>query len=874
VKSWAPPASWTAWPMRASQVPKDIFMPGKPNEDDIYTFRRHGAVTAWGQLEDILSGTILRSAEERFSKRNFHPEESQQRGTNREQKADFQDPDDASTIEVESGGEEGDETESEPATEEDDDDETGDDVEVKKRDETDAARTDTEADEAENSDATSRRNTHEHLLHMDDYRPVLSADDDISYSLLRPHSRHIISKLDDLLTILHNNRVNEATHLKLQPRGTETGTPLKDNPDEVPVFSSRKVPRWHHKAHEAPRKLVPHYLLGMVTQDCRDWSHILGAAALAGFSEAVIARTAERCRSLFGQDMALLSMEEQPTDVRAIDKAGGEEVEEPRASWHRPVSVEPARQQMQRLPLFGRVSLGRIGRRYVCTIAKCRREKGSKGFSDRESFLKHLKDQHGENTAQLFISKDVDDLELDGAVHEDGFLQPFSVMYNDLGLKSSRGVSSSDDTENEDSSVPNRKGKGKAKAKRPAPSALKGPKSGTFKPTISPHPPVGNFGGSTGLSTLAGRSSASEKASTVLSEVDKGTGKPINLTPSEPKASTQQPFHQSLASRPQTAAFGNSSASSAPADQHRNESIPPNVANPFGGSSSVMPIDPALLAMDRERSIPTISSQQRNNPVALGAPPTFRVPSPLPAQPRPRFKTKYPPAPEAQEQAQNRPTPGQISFYTRPVAAPVPAAIPPPDAELCTTKFVARFKGDPTLRAQMRQAERQEKLARKTSEPRGRQQKPRPSLRALRPAPAKQSSHLETTPPTLTASSSTYGPLRRPDQGPPNIAPIPPPPLLPPHTAPSLGFERPRETQEVLISPSAAAEQGKAQDQGHRVVHHIGQDSSPPVEESQDTRHNAPQPPLSVAFSEEATRQKMSVQAFLMHPKDPQEKTS
>jgi hypothetical protein len=40
-----------------------------------------------------------------------------------------------------------------------------------------------------------------------DYDPVVSANDDLSYELIRPPVRHILSQLDSTLTILHNSRL-------------------------------------------------------------------------------------------------------------------------------------------------------------------------------------------------------------------------------------------------------------------------------------------------------------------------------------------------------------------------------------------------------------------------------------------------------------------------------------------------------------------------------------------------------------------------------------------------------------------------------------------------------------------------------------------
>lgn len=54
----------------------------------------------------------------------------------------------------------------------------------------------------------------------------------------------------------------------------------------------------------------------------RDWSDVVGAAALAGFPPHVTERTAQRCANLFGQGMALTRLEEVPA-ARAATALGG-----------------------------------------------------------------------------------------------------------------------------------------------------------------------------------------------------------------------------------------------------------------------------------------------------------------------------------------------------------------------------------------------------------------------------------------------------------------------------------------------------------------------------------------------------------------------
>lgn len=219
--------------------------------------------------------------------------------------------------------------------------------------------------------------------HSPAFQPVVSADDDLSYDLLRPAARNIIEKLDTTLTILHNARVAGVTYLSDSPdsdgdqgdaasrprkrrrshggpsrRGERKSIPVRERrvgrprivhvPREgeteqqmrvrvareqkvrLPTFSDEgedsdeEKPRRPSRARQRKSKsrqpsMGPTHGPGKVRDrekklslwGLRDWSDIVGAAAMAGFSPAVIERATQRCSNLFHQQMEIRTLVEE-----------------------------------------------------------------------------------------------------------------------------------------------------------------------------------------------------------------------------------------------------------------------------------------------------------------------------------------------------------------------------------------------------------------------------------------------------------------------------------------------------------------------------------------------------------------------------------
>ena len=134
--------------------------------------------------------------------------------------------------------------------------------------------------------------------------------------LVQPSVRHLISKIDDLLHGLHKSRrgheiaysskfakrtrVRSKSRTRSQPFAQESKKHRRDVSDSL-MNDKKDV----YNKNQTSTDLSGHRTLGT-----RDWSELLGMAALVGWDPAVIDRTARRCSVIFGESMEIRSMPE------------------------------------------------------------------------------------------------------------------------------------------------------------------------------------------------------------------------------------------------------------------------------------------------------------------------------------------------------------------------------------------------------------------------------------------------------------------------------------------------------------------------------------------------------------------------------------
>ncbi|KAJ6442886.1 RNA polymerase I specific transcription initiation factor [Purpureocillium lavendulum] len=437
---WAPPKQWTAWPLREKHIPREHLVRRQDDEDERFTIRRGeaGELPSTG-LQDELGATVLRLAKERFRKRKrWQPVRAS----------------------IESAAVTG-IAKAEPDDDGDDDDEDDNDddggvslpssppmaLKLESVEES-AGKMQLDRGSPGRASATvaSKRLRSTSTRKEKTYEPMVSTNDELSYSLLQPSVRHILSQLDKTLGILHNARIAGLCHLSESPSDsdsdsqpadgamatTTTTTPRKrsrgrprrtpqpgdgdDDDATKPRTASRRgrprkvhVPRegetedemrvrvareghrrlpftqedrdaafeeWlrrgdqhaeerrrrrrsmsssrhhHHEAATVRSARASSAAEGEETEaqsqadydyddaaaaspaavvadddddddsnvdrklrrwGLRDWSDVVGAAALAGFPEDVIKRTTRRCADLFGEGMVLRRLDEAPS---------------------------------------------------------------------------------------------------------------------------------------------------------------------------------------------------------------------------------------------------------------------------------------------------------------------------------------------------------------------------------------------------------------------------------------------------------------------------------------------------------------------------------------------------------------------------------
>lgn len=189
--------------MRVDKVPP----PGDParlglyDPDERFTFRKPARDMPSAALEEVLSAEILKSAKEKFNARPW----AQPSASSEEEEAD---------------------TDSEGGSE----DEVSDGATVKSPLSTKSKKSASRSrsrprsvkpelmSEDEQMDDVDKHHPEDDELHKKrHFQPTVSTDDDLSYNLLRPSVRHIMTKLDTTLTVLHN--AQEATLINQSDSG-------------------------------------------------------------------------------------------------------------------------------------------------------------------------------------------------------------------------------------------------------------------------------------------------------------------------------------------------------------------------------------------------------------------------------------------------------------------------------------------------------------------------------------------------------------------------------------------------------------------------------------------------------------------------------
>lgn len=375
-QAWSPPKLWTAWPLAPALVPAED--EGLRWESESYLNRPTSSKKLGPRevLEDILIGRLQKVAKERFLK-------SYSRDVSLE------------LPEMDLGGDEG----------------------------------------------------------LDLLEPVVLADDDLARNLAEPTVRHAFAKLDGLLKALHHARhaytaaegsisdshdivpsrelhkKRKSLHKSIQsesksdqkkPRISTNPSPSNINSElsgsEQPNFkTNHNGERSDMKNQEGKRFKRRKRRYGL-----RDWSDVVGIAAMTGWEPRAVQRATTRCATLFEEGLKFRTLEENGNAWDEIVIPLNTQVGDTEINLGVSSSKEQDPEHEAVIPKSRRRGGDREGSRFYCPVLNCSRS--SRGFWEACRLTRHLRQVHKELNLQSAQYESED--ELVGGVHVDGFLQP------------------------------------------------------------------------------------------------------------------------------------------------------------------------------------------------------------------------------------------------------------------------------------------------------------------------------------------------------------------------------------------------------------------------------------------------------------------
>lgn len=322
---FTPPDVWTAWPLRARDVPREKSRCGLARTDlSIHEEDRPSAA-----LEETLAAITVRIAKERWNERLWDPTKLQGTQAKRDWKAEIE----LTKQQLRESGLLNDEDFKHNRYESEDHDMEGldeasglEDSNIALSPEVDLpADVQTFSSQAFGAAAASSSSEHESEASVSDgNRPVFSADDEEAWRTLVPSTRHLLSKVDDLLAGLHKARLAYAVRdhgslsrsrsamseaattddERFARSGSRTGSRKRGRKRKrSPSFERGDSDFGNIKPTPGARSASRHFGTKERTYGPRDWSDVLGMAALTGWKTETIARASERCAKLFNQNM-------------------------------------------------------------------------------------------------------------------------------------------------------------------------------------------------------------------------------------------------------------------------------------------------------------------------------------------------------------------------------------------------------------------------------------------------------------------------------------------------------------------------------------------------------------------------------------------
>ena len=373
---WKPPDVWTAWPMTSGEVPREGCLEWEGDETWRFESLAQSSVSV---LEDVLASQILRKARHTFRARQWDDKYTDSEGPV------------PSRIIHES-----------------------------------QSHSHADQDPLQVPDSIPD----EHQL-----EPAIMTDDAEAQQILRPTIRHLLTKLDDLLRGMHHARAaygyagNDPAGIRV--RRNTSSCPASRRQQQQSTKLARSHGHWSRPSSNSDQEYTAGCDASPSSTDTedqrpratgqvgrkpsarrtklglRDWSDILAIASMTGWDLAVIERTARRCSELFGESVMFRTLEEGQDHSRDATYLLGTSARE--AASNAAVSSEPSTIQAESLK-------GKT----LCPRKECHRS--HRGFSTKGDLDNHMRVQH--STVELSNHPRINNEEMFGGVHIDGFLQP------------------------------------------------------------------------------------------------------------------------------------------------------------------------------------------------------------------------------------------------------------------------------------------------------------------------------------------------------------------------------------------------------------------------------------------------------------------
>ncbi len=183
----------------------------------------------------------------------------------------------------------------------------------------------------------------------------------------------------------------------------------------------------------------------------RDWSEVLGSAALIGFSDDVITRATQRCANLFGEGMTTLAIPEvpfrehasfvekryQPDMIPELEEETNFDTSD-EGSAGSETSGSILANDLWKFSTKKQKTIKYDTQTCFCPIPDCSRKR--RGFPSTLALKRHLQQGHEVPPDQLDDYILPSDEEMDGAVHVDGFLRPLKKLRASKGKYKRRSM--------------------------------------------------------------------------------------------------------------------------------------------------------------------------------------------------------------------------------------------------------------------------------------------------------------------------------------------------------------------------------------------------------------------------------------------------